>query len=288
MGYELYRMIRDGAPRSWTPHMRQVAETIPDDARDPSQGMPDDGGWPRSAIPVSGYWTRDGRWRDGITERTGLSERAVSRNLAALAQARYEMRQQAGTDKRGRPLFAYPGRAMRFRVPILPPREPPPQATAGNAPDMATISTPELATFGAADPEHAKTGDHMPAKSGDHMPAKSGTRPPKLASKVTTFGEPLSPVPSPDTHLQVVNSYLEGDRPAAATADDDFDSICGKLGATGPQRDYIRSLPKAQRISDLNGYLRRHLDSDGGESFMRYVRRVTGEADSEPDDEEQW
>ncbi len=72
-------------------------------------------------------------------------------------------------------------------------------------------------------------------------------------------------------------------RRAAATADDDFDSICDKLGATGPQRDLIRSLAGAQSvISDLNAYLRKHLDSDGGESFMRYVHRVTGEADAEP------
>jgi hypothetical protein len=76
---------------------------------------------------------------------------------------------------------------------------------------------------------------------------------------------------------------------AAATADDDFNSICDKLGATGPQRDLIRSLAGAQSIHrDLNAYLREHLDSDGGESFMRYVRRVTVEADTEPDDEAQW
>ena len=41
MGYELYRMIRDGAPPSWTPVMRLVAMVIADDARlDPSQGLP--------------------------------------------------------------------------------------------------------------------------------------------------------------------------------------------------------------------------------------------------------
>ena len=54
MGYELYRMIRDGAPESWTPPMRLVAGVIADDARDPSQGMPGDGGWPVSVIRVRG------------------------------------------------------------------------------------------------------------------------------------------------------------------------------------------------------------------------------------------
>ena len=69
---------------------------------------------------------REGEWRDGFTERTGMSERAISRALTDLARAGYEMREQIGTDKRGRPVFAYPNRGMRFRVPLLPPRECPP------------------------------------------------------------------------------------------------------------------------------------------------------------------
>lgn len=228
MGHELYRMIRDGAPPGWTSAMRNVAMVIADDARDPSQGPPEDGGWPRSAIPVCGYWTRDGQWRDGIAERTGLSERAISRVLAALARAGYEMRHQAGTDRRGRPLFAYPGHAMRFRVPILPPRKPTPQATAGTEPDMATISPPKPATISPPKLATFDAGDPEPAKTGDHMPAKTGTRPPKLASKVTTFGGPLSPVPSPDTQIQVVNSYLEG---ARTREDDDHDHADSALAA---------------------------------------------------------
>lgn len=72
-------------------------------------------------------------------------------------------------------------------------------------------------------------------------------------------------------------------RRAAATADDDFNSICHKLGATGPERDLIRSMLGAQTvIRDHNAYLRQHLDSDGGESFMRHVRRLAVEADAEP------
>jgi hypothetical protein len=116
MGSELYRMIRDGAPASWTAAMRLVAWTIADDARDPSQGPPDDGGWPWSKIRLHGN-ADDGEWHDGLTERTGMSERAISRALTDLARAGYEMREQIGTDRRGRPVFTITGRrALRFRV----------------------------------------------------------------------------------------------------------------------------------------------------------------------------
>ena len=193
MGYELYRMIRDGAPAGWTSAMRMVAGVIADDARDPSQGPPGDGGWPRSAIRIRGGHGRDGEWYDGIIERSGMSERAISRALTALARAGYEMREQVGTDRRGRPVFAYPGRAPRFRVPPLTPRESPPStATYGSPPSTATIE-----------------GRHI-----RHL------RSPDLASKVAEFGgllsPELSPELSPDPHLQVVNSSLEGRSRAAA------------------------------------------------------------------------
>ncbi len=156
MGHELYRMIRDGAPPTWTPAMRLVAMVIADDAPDPGQGLPSGGGWPQSSIPLTGRWAtgNDGqhRWWDGLTERTGLSERAVSRILTGLARADYEMREQFSTDKRGRPIFAMPGRRrMTFRVPLLPPRSTPDPATC-STPDPATISTPDPATYSTPDP----------------------------------------------------------------------------------------------------------------------------------------
>jgi len=205
MGHELYRMIRDGAPASWTPAMRMVAGVIADDALDPSQGEPGDGGWPRSAIRVRGGHSRGhgGEWYDGLTERTGMSERAISRALTALARAGYEMREQVGTDRRGRPVFAYPGRTPRFRVPPLTPR--------GSPPSTATIGARQVRR-----PSEARRvrRPRKAAKYGDHG------SPPDLASHPAEFGGLLSPPnPSPPTspHPQVVNSYLEGDRPAAAT-----------------------------------------------------------------------
>ncbi len=141
MGQELRRMVRAGAPASWTPLMRFVAMEIADDAGDPSRGLPADGGWPWSAIPIEGYWdARRGKWREGLTERCGMSARAISRTLTELARAGYEMREAAGTGKDGRVVFTAPGRAMRFRVPILPPR-PDPQ----RPPNVAGERSPHLA-----------------------------------------------------------------------------------------------------------------------------------------------
>ena len=175
MGHELYRMIRDGAPAGWTAVMRLVAGVIADDARDPSQGPPGDDGWPRSAIPVRGSH-RKGEWRDGLTERTGMSERAISRALTDLARAGYEMREQVDTDKRGRPVFAYPGRALRFRVPLLAPRPCPP--------DPATISPPSTATIMAAPGRGAMVADF----------GSEGRR-----IRRASRGSPISAGPSPHT-----------------------------------------------------------------------------------------
>ncbi len=122
MGYQLYRMIRAGAPASWTPLMRLVAESIADDARDPVDSEPADG-WPWSALPIEGYWdTRRDKWREGLTELCGMTARAISDALTSLARDGYEMREAISTDKRGRPVYAAKGHAVRFQVPPLQPR----------------------------------------------------------------------------------------------------------------------------------------------------------------------
>jgi hypothetical protein len=128
MGHELRRMIRDGAPATWTPLMRLVAAEIADDARDPSQRDQGEGSWPWSVLPIEGHQDSRGRWRDGLTERTGATADGISHALTKLARAGYEMREPIARDKRGRPVFATKGHAMRFRVPPLEPR-PEPQSS---------------------------------------------------------------------------------------------------------------------------------------------------------------
>lgn len=203
MGYMLRRMIRDGAPPGWSPLMRLVASEIADDARDPGEeGIAREGEWPWSAIPIEGEHRR-GEWRDGLAERTGMSARAISRTLADLAEAGYEMRKPINgrngrpvTDKRGRLVFAAKGHALRFQVPPLLPREAP-----QSSPDSATIqqSLPEVATFGAQSS-------------------------PLLASKVAESGDPVSsvspqlepsphPSQSPHSFASLAATSVEGARP---------------------------------------------------------------------------
>ena len=160
MGGELYRMIRDGAPASWTPAMRLVAEAIADDAEDPRQrekrlqrgqrNPGDDDGWPWSVIPIRGEFRR-GRWHDGLVQRTGLTPKGISRVLTELARSGYEMREQAATDKHGRPVFAYPGHRLRFRVPPLKPRDEPIDSRAGRSADIPTTRSADIPTTRSAD-----------------------------------------------------------------------------------------------------------------------------------------
>jgi hypothetical protein len=223
MGHELYRMIRDGAPESWTPLMRMVAKEIADDARpDPSQGLPPDGGWPQSKILLTGRWAA-GEWWDGLTERTGLSVRAISRALTELARADYEMREQIGTDKRGRPVFALPGRRrMTFRVPLLSPRKTPDPAT-HSTPDPATHSTPDPATYSTPDPATSGARAREVAESGSGLGRQ--IRHESTPEVATLYPLPIPPIPSPA--VQVVDSSLEPRTREVADLDgqmDDFDS----------------------------------------------------------------
>jgi hypothetical protein len=215
MGGDLYRMIRDGAPESWTPLMRLVAGVIADAARDPRQGLPDDGGWPWSDIPIRGSRAKTGKWKDGLTERTGMSARAISRILTELARADYELREQIGTDKRGRPVFAYPGRAIRFRVPPLKPRDPPPDTATTSPPDTATTSPPDTATISSPDTATIPASARRPkvARNGTEGRQNRHGRPPNPASPILPGISQRDPTP----HPQVVNSPLEGVRPATAT-----------------------------------------------------------------------
>jgi hypothetical protein len=202
MGSELRRMIRDGTPAGWTGPMVHVAQEIADDARDPSQRDPGEEGWPWSAVPVKGHFDQRGRWRDGLTERTGMSARAISRALADLSAAGYEMREPIGTDSRGRPVFAAKGHALRFRVPPLPPR-PVPQSPHESAtfdgqspPSTATIdpqSAPGTAAFEADRPPRTASFD------GQRSPS-TPQRSPRTASKVAKDGDPI-PSGSPQSPL---------------------------------------------------------------------------------------
>ena len=144
-------MIMDGAPAEWTDAMRVVALAIADDARDPSQGMPGDGGWPWSRLRTRGYLDGDGRWHDGLAEKTGKTERSISRALTDLARAGYEMRKQIATDTNGEPVFAHKGTAMTYQVPPLTPRQPP--AKVVNLGDLRGQRSPDLA------PKVARSGD---------------------------------------------------------------------------------------------------------------------------------
>lgn len=191
-------MIRDGAPPEWSPLMRLVASEIADDAGDPSAHPLQDGELPWSAIPVEGEF-RHGRWRDGLAERCGMSARAISRVLADLAAAGYEMRQpitgrdgKPVTDKRGRPVFAAKGHALRFTVPPLPPREQPQRL-----PDLATFdgeSSPDLA---ANEPQ---SSPDPATNQADSSPLPAPYDPQRSPNPATPSPQSLSPHENQSPH----------------------------------------------------------------------------------------
>jgi hypothetical protein len=266
MGYELYRMIRDGHPHTWTSAMVLVALVIADDARDPGQGAPEDGGW--SAIPMCGCW-RGGEWRDGITERTGMSKRGISRALTRLSRAGYEMREPIGTGRDGRPFFATPGRVPHYRVPQLLPRPAPerPRGTAGER-------SPSTATFaGERSPSTTSSAAERPAGKAAEAPAGQARRAPDLARKGARFGtqaaeygDPvITPAPNipPALNRSAVNSSLEGTQGAARKPigqDQDFSG--------GSERPRSASRARAAPPDLAYKIVRRFLREQGGDHAL--------------------
>jgi hypothetical protein len=202
VGYKLRRMIRDGAPSEWSPLMRLVASEIADDAHDPGQDkdpLPSPGDWPDpwSAMPIEGGY-RHGDWKDGMVERCGMSARAVSRTLADLAEAGYDMRApitdrdgKPVRDRRGRLVYAAKRHAVRFTVPHLPPRGKPQSspevASNGTLPTDDQDRSPDSASIGDQGAGGASDWESLPDSA-----SIEAQRSPLLVPKVATFGDPVS------------------------------------------------------------------------------------------------
>lgn len=190
MGYQLRRMIRDGAPREWTALMRLVAGEIADDARDPDPDHPlPEGTWPWSALPVEGR--RDpasGEWRDGLAERCGVTARAISDALTQLARADYEMRTPVTDrdgrpvrDRHGRPVYAVRGHAIRFQVPRLQPRAEPDSTHGSATKPVDNSSRDESADTDSTHQSAGNDGDRShPAVDRSHQGATPSPQSPQV------------------------------------------------------------------------------------------------------------
>lgn len=215
----LRRMIRDGAPPEWSPLMRLVASEIADDAHDPDgKALPSADDWPDpwASMPIEGEY-RHGAWRDGLTEVTGMSARAVSRTLADLAAAGYDMRApitdrdgRPVRDRRGRLVYAAKGHAVRFTIPHLPPRGKPQRS-----PEVAS-DAPQPVEDRDSSPEVASISDRATGVGdGESLPDSASIwsqRSPLLVPKVATFGDPF---PSASPNVKTVPQAA-----AARTAED--------------------------------------------------------------------
>jgi hypothetical protein len=263
MGYELYRMILDGHPPEWLPQMLLVALTVADDARDPSQAGPDGWGW--SAIRMHGEWRVNGdgedEWHDGLTERTGMSERAVSRALTMLGRAGFEMRVAVRTGEDGRVFFTVPGRGLRFRVPGLPPRPAPihPPRTSGESPERPPDRPAGHPTDSAIHPPPVALS---PDACGDS---------PAAYVVPSSSGPPNSPLTAKSS---AVNSPVEGSQ-GALEQDQDFSGDEGKgiCSMCGQRAELMRSMTGLA--------IRNHKRGRDGEAFCP----GTGQPPAAPEDE---
>jgi hypothetical protein len=239
MGYQLYRMIRDGAPATWTGPMIHVAQAIADDARDPDGTQT---GPPWSALPIQGYWDSHGRWRDGLTERTGMSARAISRALGDLAAAGYDMRKRITTDKRGRAVYAVKGHAVSFRVPPLAPRpEPVKVAKYG---ELSLYRSPSTASI-------------------------DSQRSPSTATKVAKYGDPISSQSphrdlsphadqSPPALAKVLDGSLEVTPGQPETADKNTGDGSWAIGRPSPRTTQETADEQRRQAEALNEWMRQH------------------------------
>lgn len=227
VGYLLRRMIRDGAPSEWSPLMRLVASEIADDAHDPdAKVLPPSDAWPSpgpwSAMPIEGEY-RYGEWHDGLTEVTGMSARAISRTLADLAAAGYDMRApitdrdgKPVRDRRGRLVYAAKGHAVRFTVPHLPSRAEPQRSpeTASNTlrQDGDPDRSPEVASIGGRETKGVDGWECSPDSA-----SIESQRSPLLVPKVAESGDPIpSASPNVKTVPQAAAARLAEDQDPGA------------------------------------------------------------------------
>ena len=167
MASQHWKMIRDGAPPTWTKDMAHVAKEIAAAADDIGLDRLRAGEVAASKVPIVGDFACGGEWRDGLTERCCMSERGVSRALTDLARVGYEMRVQIGRDKNGEPVFAAKGHAVTFAVRYLPPRLV--ENPVGNP-----ESPPSTATFEPESPPSTAAFDGQSPPSTSPKPAKYG------------------------------------------------------------------------------------------------------------------
>lgn len=99
--------VLDGAPAELTPAERLVLVAIAENVNDDDPGRMT---WP-------------GFSRSILMRRTGLKEAGLRRAFERLASRGLECRVPLGADKNGAPLYAVPGKACRYRMPILTPAQ---------------------------------------------------------------------------------------------------------------------------------------------------------------------
>lgn len=293
MGYDLRRMIRDGAPDWWTPLMRDVAKEIADNARDPDDGRPRDGKpagpdqwvdyWagvlplPWSVIPIEGT-TRNGAWHQGLAEICGASRRAISDSLTNMARGHpgtaadaYEMRVpltdrdgKPVTDRNGRVLFTAPGHGMRFVVPPLLPRwlRERPHHSATEAPERphpGAIVSPGWSHHSATD------GPQRPHHSASVIPERSHPDVRTVAPQC----DPIPPIPSktvPSENRSPQPPLLAVAPPAEASRAGDGDGIAIDGGGEGGRCRYAGCQRPGQPAGPGREY---HADPCEGLAAMR-------------------
>jgi hypothetical protein len=163
------------------------------------------------------------------------------------------------------------------------------ELTAPGTPDPAATVRTVRRAFTARPHGAVRTGRSAPgaavrtgrsAPEDSSSPSQHTTSP--SANQQFALSEPTIPIQNPDQadsdgSPRTTRTGSRGE--PAATGDDDFSSLCDKLGAAGREREVIRGL--GAQTGDLNDYLRQQLNRDGGESLMTYIRRVVSEADGE-------
>jgi hypothetical protein len=194
-------MLAELAPPAWRPVMRLVAFEIADRSPDPTQlesgdQMPD--GSIRSRVLLEGHKNKQGKYIKGLTDYLGMEKRQVCDALAALSKAGFEMRVQLLDDtghpmydKLARPLFAVPGRAMRFKVAPLS--------------LVLPVDNPTL----EAGPKGTQKGTHEAGRVPFGVPSDPA-RVPKKVPVFPTEDLSLFKNPFPDSAASVVNRSVEG------------------------------------------------------------------------------
>ncbi|WP_026454836.1 helix-turn-helix domain-containing protein [Saccharomonospora iraqiensis] len=230
MGIRLYVEVLDHAPAELTSNERLLLLVIAEKANDDTR---------RAVFPNP----------DRLLHRLGMSEDGLRKVCQKLAARGYEARIPVGTNKAGRPVYAYKGHAVDYRVPVFPRREVPPERR-DNSP--------------AIDTERQDNSPALEDIKAVHLSGKAVHQSAKGETDVRKGGTDVPPLPSdPSDVPQIPHRARDPYADAVDYVENGFSRLDGRQRYERQDiAEAVRGFLSGHQVANPAAYVRKAFDSN--------------------------